>query len=178
MYSLSDKAKSRLEGKNLDVYLITIYYGLRYYPNWISNPQNGSGNNLSNIKKWCININDIEIETLKGWGKNIDYDIDLVKAKISGVQFKIGGVEYKNGGFEKNRILFFFGDKIVIDVIVDMEYCQRLGRFGEIRSVEEYHESPEIVDILIKLNDEVVKSNNKFWKIKNGDSNKFTFIKN
>ena len=177
MYSLSDKAKNRIEGKNLDDCLITIYYGLSNYPNWISNPQNGSGNNISNIEKWCINIKDIEIEKLKGWDKNIDYDIDLVKAKISGVQFKIGGVKYKNGGFEKIRILFFLGEKLIIDVTVDDEYCKRRDRFGEIQSVEEYHESFEMEDVLKKLEKEVIRSNQKFWKIKHEDINKFTFIK-
>ena len=177
MNDLSEKAKRRMELKGIYKNLRTIYYELSNYPNWMMNPNNSSGNNISNIKNWCIGIDDVEIRRVKNEWRypDLQMDMDLIVAKIINIPFGIAGFEYNNAGFEAIRIIFYIRNKIMINVVMDESYSQRRGDFGEIRKVEEYHESDELEAVLRELSTEVDKKWKKFWEIKNSNNGNFTF---
>jgi hypothetical protein len=177
MTNLSEKAKRRMEIKEIDKNLRKLFYELSNYPNWILNPENSSGNNISNIKNWCIGIDDLEIKKVKNRWRypDLEMDMDLVEAKIMKIPFSIGGFEYNDAGFEAIRIVFFIRNKLIIDVVINESYSQRREDFGEIWRIVKYHESDEMEEVLKNLSVEVEKKWDKFWKIKNKNKKKFIF---
>lgn len=180
MQTLPEKAKKIMELEGIDQALRRIFYEVNSYPNWILNPDNLSGNSISNIKSWCINIDEIEIQNISGcWiYPDIEMDMEMVSAKISGIPFGFAGLSYTQAGFERIKILFYIRNKLMINVLIDESYSQRRRDFGEILRVEEFHESREMKEVLIKLNNEVEEKWKKFWKIKENkenNKNKFTF---
>lgn len=177
MHAPPEKAKKIMESEGIDQALRSIFYEISSYPNWLLNPDNSSGNSITNIKSWCINIDEIEIQKISGYWTypDIETEMEMVSAKISGIPFKFAGLSYVQAGFERIKILFYVRNKLMIDVLIDDSYSQRRGDFGEILRVEEFHESLEMKEVLIKLNNEVKEKEKRFWKIKNFDKNKFTF---
>jgi hypothetical protein len=177
MYAPPEKAKKIMESEGIDQALRSIFYEISSYPNWILNTDNSSGNSIKNIKSWCINIDEIKIQKITGYWiyPEIETEMEMVSAKINGVPFGFAGLSYIQAGFERIKILFYIRNKLMIDVLIDESYSQRLGNFGEILRVEEFHESREMKEVLIKLNNEVEEKSKRFLGEKNFDGNKFTF---
>lgn len=168
MTNFSEKAKLHMELKEMDKALRKLFYEFSSYPGWMLNQENSSDNNISNIKNWCIGIDDLTIKKVKNTWRypELEMDIDLVEGKIMNTPFSIGGFHYNNAGFEAIRILFFIRDKLMINVVIDDSYSQRRGYFGEIWRVEKFHETDEMEEVLKKLSAEVDKKWSEFWKIK------------
>ncbi len=166
-----------MELEGIDQALRSIFYEISSYPNWILNTDNSLGNGIANIKSWCINIDEIEIQKITGcWiYPEIETQMEMVSAKIDGIPFGFAGLSYVQAGFERIKILFYIRNKLMIDILIDESYSQRLGNFGEILRVDEFHESREMNEVLIKLNNEVEEKSKRFWGEKNFDKNKFTF---
>ena len=109
MHASPEKAKKIMELEGIDQALRSIFYEMSCYPNWILNPDNSSGNSIANIKSWCINIDEIEIQKLSGYWiyPDIETEMEMVSAKISGIPFGFAGLSYVQAGFERIKILFY-----------------------------------------------------------------------
>jgi hypothetical protein len=151
---LKEKAKKYFEDEGISKALIQTYYELRHYSTWDKNQPN---------KDWNIGVENIEeekIDLIKDSKKR--HSDWLMSGVIENIQFKIGGYNYSTFYDIEDYISsyavvrFYLANRLVIEAtyenlrvdLYDVDYYTQY----RLKSVEEFHNQPEIKILLSKIN--------------------------